>query len=94
MVGFYIDALAALILFGVGLYGVTSKSDFLKILVDILRSNSGAGTEFTRRFLWGVHCSIFSFLCVAFCRSFYVLSHLAIKLSVFLITGLASSNFS
>ena len=35
MVGFYIDALAALILFGVGLYGVTSKSDFLKIFFSL-----------------------------------------------------------
>ena len=31
MVSFYIDAIFAIILFGVGLYGVTSKSDFLKI---------------------------------------------------------------
>jgi len=35
MVGFYIDAIAALILFGVGLYGVTSKSDFLKIFFSL-----------------------------------------------------------
>jgi len=35
MVGFYIDALAAIILFGVGLYGVTSKSDFLKIFFSL-----------------------------------------------------------
>ncbi len=35
MAGFYIDALAALILFGVGLYGVTSKSDFLKIFFSL-----------------------------------------------------------
>ena len=35
MVGFYIDALAALILFGVGLYGVTSKTDFLKIFFSL-----------------------------------------------------------
>ncbi len=31
MVGFYIDTIAAIILFGIGLYGVTSKTDFLKI---------------------------------------------------------------
>jgi len=31
MVSFYIDAIFAIILFGIGLYGVTSKSDFLKI---------------------------------------------------------------
>jgi NADH:ubiquinone oxidoreductase subunit K len=35
MVGFYIDAIAAIILFGVGLYGVTSKSDFLKIFFSL-----------------------------------------------------------
>ncbi len=35
MAGFYIDAIAALILFGVGLYGVTSKSDFLKIFFSL-----------------------------------------------------------
>jgi len=35
MVGFYIDAIAALILFGVGLYGVTSKSDFLKVFFSL-----------------------------------------------------------
>jgi len=35
MAEFYIDALAALILFGVGLYGVTSKSDFLKIFFSL-----------------------------------------------------------
>jgi len=35
MVGFYLDAIAAIILFGVGLYGVTSKSDFLKIFFSL-----------------------------------------------------------
>ncbi len=35
MAEFYIDAIAALILFGVGLYGVTSKSDFLKIFFSL-----------------------------------------------------------
>ncbi len=35
MVHFYIDAIAAIILFAVGLYGVTSKSDFLKILFSL-----------------------------------------------------------
>jgi len=35
MIGFYIDALAALILFGVGLYGVTSKTDFLKVFFSL-----------------------------------------------------------
>lgn len=35
MVGFYIDAFFALMLFGVGLYGVTSKSDFLKIFFSL-----------------------------------------------------------
>ena len=35
MVSFYIDALFAIILFGVGLYGVTSKSDFLKIFFSL-----------------------------------------------------------
>ena len=35
MTGFYIDAIAALILFAVGLYGVTSKSDFLKIFFSL-----------------------------------------------------------
>jgi NADH:ubiquinone oxidoreductase subunit K len=35
MVHFYIDAIAAIILFGVGLYGVTSKTDFLKIFFSL-----------------------------------------------------------
>ncbi len=35
MAEFYIDAIAALILFGIGLYGVTSKSDFLKIFFSL-----------------------------------------------------------
>jgi NADH:ubiquinone oxidoreductase subunit K len=35
MVSFYIDTLFAIILFGVGLYGVTSKSDFLKIFFSL-----------------------------------------------------------
>ncbi len=35
MTGFYIDAIAALMLFAVGLYGVTSKSDFLKIFFSL-----------------------------------------------------------
>ncbi len=35
MAEFYINAIAALILFGIGLYGVTSKSDFLKILFSL-----------------------------------------------------------
>jgi len=35
MVNFYIDAIFAIILFGVGLYGITSKSDFLKIFFSL-----------------------------------------------------------
>jgi len=35
MTGFYIDAITAIILFGIGLYGVTSKSDFLKIFFSL-----------------------------------------------------------
>jgi len=35
MIGFYIDAITAIILFGIGLYGVTSKSDFLKIFFSL-----------------------------------------------------------
>jgi NADH:ubiquinone oxidoreductase subunit K len=35
MVGFYIDAIFAIALFGVGLYGVTSKTDFLKIFFSL-----------------------------------------------------------
>ncbi len=35
MTGFYIDALGAIMLFGVGLYGVTSKADFLKVFFSL-----------------------------------------------------------
>ncbi len=35
MFGFYIDVIFAIILFGVGMYGITSKSDFLKIFFSL-----------------------------------------------------------
>jgi NADH:ubiquinone oxidoreductase subunit K len=35
MSGFYVDSIFAIMLFGIGLYGVTSKSDFLKIFFSL-----------------------------------------------------------
>jgi NADH:ubiquinone oxidoreductase subunit K len=35
MTGFYIDAMFAIVLFGIGMYGVTSRSDFLKIFFSL-----------------------------------------------------------
>jgi len=35
MFGIYIDTIFAIMLFGVGMYGVTSKSDFLKIFFSL-----------------------------------------------------------
>jgi len=35
MTAFYIDVIFSIVLFGVGLYGVTSKSDFLKIFFSL-----------------------------------------------------------
>jgi NADH:ubiquinone oxidoreductase subunit K len=35
MNGFYVDSIFAIILFGIGLFGVTSRSDFLKIFFSL-----------------------------------------------------------
>jgi len=35
MNGFYVDSIFAIVLFGIGMFGVTSKSDFLKIFFSL-----------------------------------------------------------